>query len=202
MRPFSKNEIITTSAILLIIFLFTFLNLQVSLRRSRDVQRKADLGTIFDALDEYQKDFGFFPPSTSDGRILACKGDNFGPIPKTIPEGDRRNYFFSMLRGCDWGKDSLRDVNDDSYKPYLQVIPGDPKAGQGYAYYYLSNLNRFQLYSYLEGESSETGFRKGIVDRNLMCGVNKCNFGKAYGETPLEKSIEEYENELRGKSGQ
>lgn len=199
MRPFTRSETIGTSLILLIIVLLTLSNLRVSLRRARDSQRKADINAIVDALDKYQKDFGFFPPSTEDGKIKACKSDDFGPIPESVPEGDRKSYFLSMLRGCDWGKDGLKDINDDSYPPYLAIIPSDPKAGQGYSYLYISDMDRFQLFAYLEGRKSEVGFRQGIVDRNLNCGINICNYGKAYGDTPLEKSIQEYENELRSK---
>lgn len=200
MKPFTKNEIKLTSLILLVILVFTFLNLRVSLRRARDSQRRSDIGAIADALDKYQKEFGFFPPSTADGKILACKGSNFGPIPPGIKESEKRDYFFKLLEGCDWGKDSLTDVNDDSYEPYLKVIPGDSKQSKGYSYLYVSNTNRYQLYAYLEGGNTEIGYRIGIVERNLKCGINICNFGKAYGETPLERSIEEYENELNKKN--
>lgn len=196
MKAFTKNEIKITSLILIFICILTLLNLQVSLQRARDSQRRSDIGTIADALDKYQKEFGFFPPSTPDGKILACKGNNFEPIPAEIKESERRNYFFSLLKGCEWGKDSLEDVNDDSYEPYLKVIPGDSKQSRGYSYLYISNTNRYQLYAYLEGENAEVGYRIGIVERDLKCGNNTCNFGKAYGDTPLEKSIEEYENEI------
>ncbi len=197
MKPFSKNEILVTLFILFVIVLLTSLNLRVSIRRARDSQRRSDIGAISDALYKYQKDFGFFPPATDDGKILACKGDGFGTIPKEISEEEKKALFFRSLRGCNWGEDALADVNDELYEPYLKVIPGDPKAGAGYSYYYLSDMDRFQLYAYLEGESSEIGFRQGIVGRNLNCGVNICNFGKAYGETPLEKTLQEYENELK-----
>ena len=111
----------------------------------------------------------------------------------------KKAYFFKTLRGCDWGKDALRDVSDDSYEPYLKNIPNDPKAASGYSYLYISNTNRYQVYAYLEGQNTEVGYREGIVSRKLKCGSNVCNFGKAYGETPLEKSIEEYENEISKK---
>lgn len=199
MHLFTKNESIGIGAILLFIFLLTGFNLQISLRRSRDSQRRADISAIVNALDKYQKDFGFFPPSTDDGKIIACKGSNFGPIPADVKEQDKRSYFINMLRGCNWGEDSLRDVEDDSYPPYMKTIPVDPRAKDGYSYYYISDMNTFQLFAYLEGGKSEEGFRQGIVDRNLRCGEKICNFGKAYGETPLEITIQEYENEIRNK---
>jgi hypothetical protein len=199
MRPFTKNEMLGIGLVLSLTFFLTAVNLRISLRKSRDAQRLSDIGAISEALDKYQEDFGFYPPSTPDGKILACKGENFGNIPEGIPEGEKRVYFFKSLRGCNWGEDGLRDVNDDSFEPYLKTIPRDPKAGSGYSYLYLSDTNRFQLYAYLEGGKSEVGFRDGIIGRDLHCGVNICSFGKASGDTPLEKSIEEYENEIRQK---
>lgn len=196
MKPFTRNEVIGIGIILLTIAVLTSFNLRISLRRSRDSQRRSDIGAVTDALYKYHSDFGFFPPSTENGLILACRGENFGNIPDDIPEDQKKDYFFKMLRGCEWGKDFLRDVNDDAYTPYLSPIPADPRYGESFSYFYTSNMNRFQIYAYLEGGSAEVGFRDGIVDRNLACGINVCNFGKAYGETPLEKSIEEYEAEI------
>lgn len=198
MKPFTKNEIKITLVLLIFISVFLLINLRVSLRRSRDAQRRADINAISDALGKYQKDFGFFPLSTKDGKILGCKGDNFGPIPENIKENEKKDYFFNLLKGCDWGKDTLTDVSDSQYEAYLKTIPGDPKNGKGYSYLYISDTYLYQLYAYLEGEEVENGYRQGIVDRQLKCGVNICNFGKAYGETPLEKSLQEYENEITG----
>lgn len=196
MKFFTKNEIIGVLVILLLILVLTGFNLRISLRRSRDAQRRADVNDIVNALDKYQKDFGFFPPSSDDGKIIACKGANFGTIPSDIKDENRRGYFINMLRGCDWGDDSLRDVGDDTYQAYLNRIPRDPKADEGLAYFYISDMNTFQLYAYLEGGKTEEGFRRGIIERNLQCGNRVCNFGKAYGETPLEISLQEYENEV------
>lgn len=196
LKSFTKKEIGTTLILLIVISVFLILNLKVSLRRSRDAQRQADINAISDALGKYQKDFGFFPPSTGDGKILGCKNDNFGPIPDVIKESEKKDYFFNMLKGCEWGKDSLSDVNDSGYESYLKTIPVDPKGSQGYSYLYISDTYLFQLYAYLEGEDGENEYRRGIVDRGLKCGINECNFGKAYGETPLEISLQEYENEI------
>lgn len=196
MKPFTKNEITGICTILLVVFALTAFNLTISLRRSRDSQRRADIGAISDALNRFQKDFGFYPPSV-DGKILACKGENFGEIPNDVKDSEKMDFYFKMLRGCDWGTDSFRDVNDDSYEAYLKVIPNDPRSDQGYGYYYLSSLNHYQIYAHLEGGKEEVGFRDGIVGRNLKCGIFVCSFGKSSGDIPLEKSIEEYENEMR-----
>jgi hypothetical protein len=49
----------------------------------------------------------------------------------------------------------------------------------------------------LEGEE-EAEYRQDLVEYGLMCGERVCNFGKSSGSTPLDKSIQEYENELEG----
>ena len=200
MKPFSKNEAIGVILILLFTFSVTFYNLRISVRRSRDVQRRSDLGVISDAILRFQEGFGYFPPSR-DGKIKMCKGDNFDEVVATLRQLEEfdRNLFFEGLRGCDWGKDSFRDLTDETYEPYLKLIPKDPREAEGLEYYYISNTNRFQIYSYLEGEEAETGFNIGVVKRNLPCGQKTCNFGKSSGDTPVDMSIDEYERQLKEK---
>lgn len=201
MKPFTKQEIIGVGLIFLFLTIVTYFNLQISIRKARDAQRRADLGAISDALNDYQAQLGFYPPS-EDGKIKACKANNFEEIigklqkdPNSVKEG-----VFATMRACEWGKDSLRDIFNESYQAYLTIIPQDPKEGEGTKYLYFSNTRMFQIYAYLEGEESEVGYNKGIVSRNLNCGNKICNFGKSSGETPLDKSLEEYEIEILQKS--
>ena len=202
MKPFTKQELKVVSAILFLIFVVTGLNIRIALRRARDAQRRADLGAISNALHEFYDDYGFFPPA-ENGKIKVCKADNFEKVFTEIKEADQfdRNRFISGLRTCDWGKDSLTDLGmfEGESETYIKTIPVDPKQSEGITYYYLSNINRFQLFSTLEGEDSEEGYNEGIVKRNLLCGNKICSFGKTYGATPLDKSIEEYESELQKK---
>ncbi|MFZ5932788.1 MAG: type IV pilin protein [Patescibacteria group bacterium] len=187
MRPFSKVELFWVLTILIAISLASLANFRVSLRRSRDVERKAGLRDVYNALESYQKDFGFFPLA-SEGKIVACKGvdtkiDAKGNIVGLVP--------------CEWGKDSLVDVFDASFPSYLKTLPDDPFAAKGLTYVYFSSGTRFQIYASLEGED-EPEYDPKIVARSVSCGVRLCNFGLAYGNTPLDKSIEEYENEMYG----
>lgn len=191
MKFFSKKEASWILVILLLIFSASLYNFKLSLRRARDAQRKADLGAITNALNNYQDDFGFYPPS-SDGKIVACQR----PSVEKPAETDKIDLL-QIYRSCEWGKDSFRDVFDPGYPPYLKVLPVDPHKTQDVSYLYLSNGSHFQLYVSLEGED-ET--QAGIRARNLFCGVKICNFGKASGVMPLDKSIEEYENELLQKN--
>ena len=178
MKFFSKSE----SKALLVIFAFLVFisipNFIVSLRRARDAQRKADVGSIQDALYRYQADFGTFPFSV-DGKIAACE-----PISYKEVSGIKTSIFSP----CDWGKSSLADLSDSSYPPYLKVIPNG-------SYYYLSNGSRFQIYGSLEGRT-EDEYDESIIKRNISCGTSVCNFGKSSGNTPLNISIEEYETTI------
>lgn len=197
MKFFSKKEFLGVVCIFLVVGIVTYSNLLISERRARDSQRQSDLGAISDALYAYFSDFGFFPPA-KDGMILACKGANFADYLAKVTTKDNfdRNLFFQNLVACRWGKDSLRDVFDTSYMPYIKTLPDDPGEKNGISYYYLSDTKRFQLYSYLEGGKEEDSFSSGIAARNLACGNKICSFGKSYADTPLDRSIEEYEQEL------
>ena len=199
MKFFTKNELIGVTAILAIVVLLSLYNFRIALRRSRDAQRRSDLGQISNALEKYQTDFGFFPLNTENGEIKACRPEDFDELVKELAskrEFDTGKYL-NALAPCAWGRDPLKDLADERFSAYLETIPKDPRQDLGNAYFYLSNANRFQIYAYLEGEAAEIGYNEGIIARNLVCGENICNYGKSFGETPLDKSIEEYENELR-----
>lgn len=187
MKRFSKSEIKAVVVILLGIFVLSLFNFRVSLRRARDSQRKSDNNTIYVGLSGYFDDFGHFPFSSPDGKIIACKGPDtkLDPVTNTVIN----------LIPCEWGEDSLRDVMDLSYPEYVKTLPADVQFKKGAYYLYISNGSRFQLYAALEGKT-EAEYDPKIVARGLKCGSRICNFGKASGNTPLDKSIEEYENEL------
>ena len=198
MKSFTKNELKAVLTILLLIFVASINNFRIAERRARDNQRRGDLGNIYNALYKYQKDFGRFPYSSREGKIKACKPDNFDELVQGSYEGEKFliETYLEGLKECEWGLDSLQDVSDDHYSPYISRLPRDPRYENNLAYFYLSNGRKFQIYAYLEGGEEEIGFSSGIVNRNLSCGNKICNFGRAYGEVPLDKSIEEYENEL------
>jgi hypothetical protein len=185
MRFFKREEVKALSLILLVLVLVCIPNYWVSLRKARDAQRKADFGTLLQALERYQSDFRTFPLS-QDGKIAAC-----GPYEVKI-ENKKKIYLYSP---CRWGKDPLTDPADPTFPAYLKVLPNDPQAKKGFKYLYLSSGRTFQLYGALEG-INEPEYDVKVVARNLDCGGRICNFGRAYGETPLDKSLEEYENEI------
>ena len=197
MKAFTRSETLAVLIIILFTASITFYNLNISLRRARDAQRRSDLGAIANALNKYRDDFGFFPPS-KDGKITACKAENFEAGYEEIKKDEKfdREKFFALLIPCEWGKDPLADVTDEEYEPYLRVIPEDPKTETGMKYLYLSNSNRVQIYSYLEGEIDEIGYDEAVVKRRLECGSGFiCSFGKSHS-VPVDISIEDYEEEL------
>lgn len=185
MKFFTRKELLAVVLIFSAIILASLSNFKVSLRRARDVQRKSDIRSVSDALVKYSEDFGPFPLS-EDGKIVACRG------PET--KIDEKGRITGQV-SCEWGRDGLADISDPAYPPYQDRLPQDPLFEKGYRYLYLSNGKRFQLYASLEG-TDEPEYDQKIIARNLSCGSQICNFGLSYGPTPLDKSIEEYENEL------
>lgn len=186
MKFFSKSEFKGVLIILAGLIIISVPNFVVSLRRARDAQRKADIGSIQDALFRYQADFGTFPLAL-DGKIAAC-----GPVTFKELNGIKTPVFSA----CNFGKAALTDLSDGSYPAYMKLIPNDPQKSKGYSYYYLSNGSRFQIYGSLEGKS-EDEYDESIIKRVIACGSKICNFGKSSGKTPLNMSIEEYENSIK-----
>ncbi|MDP3994357.1 MAG: hypothetical protein Q8P91_00810 [bacterium] len=193
MNFFSKEETRAVLLILAVIIAFSYPNFIVSLRRARDAQRKADIGSIYSALNEFQSDFGSFP-LPREGKIAFCspfiKKETIVQPTKGLSISD---YDYSA---CEWGKDSISDLFDPSFPPYLKIIPQDPHRSKGRDYFYLSNGNRYQIYGSLEGKG-EDEYDEAIIKRNLPCGNKICNFGKGYSNIRLDISIEEYENIIR-----
>ncbi|MBI3396848.1 hypothetical protein HY045_00060 [Candidatus Woesebacteria bacterium] len=186
MRKLSKEEIMGLILILLIIGGFSIPGFRDSLMRARDAQRKNDIGSLATALRKYNEDFGFYPMSSPNGKILACN-----PVTKI-----NENFIFSP---CKFGSDGLRDLSDASYLPYISTIPTDPNSSNGLNYFYISDGKYFQLYAVLEDKSQDE-YNSKIILRGLKCGTKKCNFGQSDGKTPLDKSLQEYENEINAQN--
>ena len=200
MKSFTRNEIIVTTLIFLIVGAITGRGMVMSLLRARDSQRMSDLGAVSDALEKFHEEYGFFPPA-EDGKIKACKGDNFDEVLqklKVLPQFNR-DMFLSGLRGCTWGIDPFENVATDN--SYMKTLPRDPQTQKGLAYVYISNGNRFQILAHLEEESDSDIYDAKLAARAIACGSMTCNVGKAYANTPLDTSIEEYEQSLLKNTG-
>lgn len=187
MKFFTKKELKMISSILFVISVISFFNFRISIRRARDNQRKNDLGTLQIALEGYRNITGSFPLNSPDGKILACKG------PDTYFDKETESWI--NFKSCEWGEDELRVFSEFGDSTFINYLPIDPKNSDGSSFLYLSNGRRYQLLAHLEG-TDEAEYDPKIEARGLKCGNKICNYGRSFGSTPLDKSIEEYENEL------
>lgn len=176
---FERSELLGVGFILLIVVALSWQNFAIAERRGRDAQRKNDMFTIQNGLNDFIKELGFTPASSPDGKIVAC-----GEV--------------ESLRPCEWGEDALQDVSDLNYPPYVARLPIDPQSRSGVEYKYFSLGGQYQILGSLEGED-EDEYREDIRERGVECGTRVCNFGKSsHDGVPLDKSLQEYQNELKG----
>jgi type II secretory pathway pseudopilin PulG len=187
MKPFTKSETLSIIIIFLVLIGISWPNFSLSLRRARDQVRRDDIGNIQAAIDSYYSDYGIYPASTSDGKILACKGSG----PEKVGTDGRP---IVNLVPCNWGKDSWFNLTPGVNKTYLKVVPGDPNLTKGQTYVYFSDGSRYQLMGALEG-ADEPGYDQKLVARNVVCGNKICNIGRVTN-VPLYISIEEYDLQI------
>ena len=185
MHFFSRKETTFIVSVLVFIFLVSYVSYLASLRRSRDIERNYDISNLSAAVVKYEADFGFYPPSTDNGEILACyikdKNIDYGKAKRLLIKDKMAHFNFlkENSRVCDWGADSLNDLADLNYPAYITLIPKDPKHDKGRRYFYKSDGNTFELYASYEGKSVES-FNQKIVSKNIVCGSAVCNFGKVF----------------------
>lgn len=189
MKPFTKPEIIALIFIFAVLIVISVPNFTLSLRRARDQVRRDDLGALVHALDEYIADFQTLPPGSPDGKIMGCKK------PEDKVTVDKKGRLVVGLIPCNWGKDALVDLTPGSQRVFMEVIPGDPQYAKGVSYMYFSDGQRYQVLAYMEGGKDEADFDPSILARNIMCGTQVCNVGRAYN-VPINISIEEYDRQM------
>lgn len=173
MKHFKKHEIVILVLVLSVVGLLTYTNLQVSIRRARDFQRKEDLVNIANDLEHFHEAKRLYPKSSADGRVIACKSDL--ETNKTV------------YKSCSWYFDSFYDDSGDN--AYQSLLAGDPQTGLGASYLYVSSEKHFQLYAALEG-SDEPEYSPAIFALGLHCGNRICNFGRSSTDTPLDKLLQ------------
>lgn len=184
MKKFSKSETIGIAIIFVVLIVISVPNFIASLKRSRDQVRKDDMGALVPALSVYHTDNGDFPLSSPDGRIVACiKPGDVGTKDKT------GRTVFNYIP-CNWGV--------DAFGTYIPRLPRDPDFKKGAGYRYISDGSRYQIYVSLESPD-DAEYDPKIIARNLICGNLVCNAGRAYGRTPTDISIEQYELEIMKK---
>jgi len=179
MKAFSKSEIISIIIIFIILIVVSWPNFALSLRRARDQVRRDDVGNIQAAIDSYYNDYGIYPLSTSDGKIIACKNPS-GPATSMV--------------ACNWGHDPWINLTPGVNKVYMSTVPGDPNFGRGASYVYFSDGSRYQLFASFEG-TDEAGYDSKLAALGIKCGSSKCNMGRS-NNVPLYISIEAYDLQI------
>ena len=181
MKIIKKSEIIGIILILFSVVLLSYLNIQISYQKARDLQRRDDLTALSNGLEKFKNDFKNYPLSSSDGKIKACllEGKTTEDMKKFIgnlPELNRPKLL-NILGVCSWGNSELRDVSDYSITPYLTNIPKDSLQDKGYSYLYYSDGKSFTLYGSFERKDLPE-YSKDIAKLKLRCGTAICNFSK------------------------
>jgi type II secretory pathway pseudopilin PulG len=187
MKSFSKPELISLIVIFTILVVVSWPNFALSLRRARDQVRRDDIGNIQAAIDAYYDDYGVFPMSSPDGKMVVCKG----PGSQKIGSDGRIKI---DLIPCNWGHDTWINLTPGVNKVYTKVLPGDPNLNKGTSYDYFSDGSRYQLFGALEGVD-EPGYDAKLAARGVKCGNKVCNIGRA-NNVPLYITIEEYDLQI------
>ncbi len=189
MKKFSKEETTALIIIFAVLVGISAPNFIKSLMRGRDQNRKDDMAIVQTALSTYVGDFGEFPKSTADGKILACKR------PDDKVTLDKNGRLVVDLIPCEWGKDKFYDLTPGSTKVYAQILPNDPHAKDGVTYFYSSDGSRYQLFSSLESKD-DVEYDKKILSKNLNCGSKVCNLGRHYA-CVLTKTLQQCDEESK-----
>lgn len=126
---------------------------------------------------------------------------NFRIALRRQRDNERVNDLGDIAKALDQYKEkfTLYPTNLDELTAVMKVVPKDPATPKGYSYLYFTDGKFFQIYASLEGGSDESQYDPKIYARNLKCGNFVCSYGTASGAVPLDKTIQEYENELEAK---
>lgn len=149
-------ELMIAMAILAILAGVGFSSFSVSVQKSRDAQRKADLEQLQRALELYLVDFQLYPGAISD-RVAGC-GDGTGI--------------------CAWGE-SFSVTTANFAKIYMKKLPLEPVAAQTYIYVVSTNRKQYQLFARLEN-GNDPAIIAGLTE---TCGNQTCNYGVASSNT-------------------
>ncbi len=177
----------------------SLVNMKTAKERSRDNSRRDITRAIQNGINAYKEDNGFFPPSSDDGKIIACGSSELSELLTTSDSEIGQSDYVATFSECEWGQDSLVGYLSDN-AIYMELLPIDVRAGEGFSFRYISTGENFQVFTYLEGEEGAEQFQAGVFVRGLSCGDNICNFGFASKDAPLGLSLDEYEESARRES--
>ena len=141
--------VIIIMGILATIGITAFANAQ---KKGRDSKRKTDIAQIQRALEAYINDYGTYPKSDTEGRILGCG---------------------SGEEACVWGS---AFANTSNGTVYLASLPKDTKGG--YAYEFIEP-NGYRIYSRLENTNDIEVVKQADGSAGQYeetCGTTYCNY--------------------------
>ncbi len=194
-----KKEIVGLVIILIGIYFYSYWNYLVSLEKARDIQRRNDLTAVQSALEAFYNDFDRYPLASDEGEIIACLPEGWEREDmKYLLAGrplENREKMFQTFAPCIWGESVFEDFTVEGKEPYLSHVPQDMESSKGRSYRYFSTGDHYQIFGSFEGKSV-LDYSTKIEQRNISCGSDICNFGKASRGTPLDMSLKEYENKL------
>lgn len=187
----NKNSLLKVVIISLVVVSFSnAMGFRASFKRRRDIQRILDMGNIQTGLYKYKQDFGKYPVSGPNGKIVGCRGENTD-IPRdssgnAIPYTTKKPNYLNLVE-CEWGT-PLLDPGDINYPAYLEKIPVDPYSHKGINYRYISDGEKYQILGTLELKNEGQDFNKLLEGKGIKCGKKICNFGRSTG-IPLTEDI-------------
>lgn len=134
------------------------------------------------------------------GVLIFISVPNFIASFKKSRDVTRKNDLFGLSIALNEYKEEFESypASLSDLKDILQNVPQDPQVKYGLKYYYVTTGNHFQLLASLEDKTQDE-YDPTVEKRNISCGTRTCNFGRSDSRTPLDKSLEEYENELNEK---
>lgn len=183
---FTKKESFALLFIFLVLIAVAIPNFMASLRRARNQVRRDDLGALQNVLADFYTDFGKFPSSSADGKIMACLA------PGSVPTVDKEGHWTISYISCNWGIDNV--VNVTNGKKYMgTLLSRDPDWQKGASYIYMSNGDMYQIYTAMEGKD-EAEIDNKIISKKIMCGTRVCNVGRSFN-CDTSKTLEECEIE-------
>lgn len=157
---FTLIELLVVMAIIGVLVIVAAGSFQSSQTKARDAQRKSDLKQIGQSLETYYNDYGQYPLSSVDHKIIGCDS---GPA------------------SCEWGE----EWSDDNGTIYMSLLPADSRSYL--TYYYDSDGTYYQLYARLENDQDGSIPTSGGESSNygIECGSSEylCNFGVASSNT-------------------
>lgn len=169
-KGFTLIELMVVMVLLAILVVAGIGSFTSSQKKGRDTKKKNDLQQVTLALEAYYSDFGRYPASDSQGRILGC-----------VPSG---------TGACDWG-DIFQADTDGSI--YMAALPYETDVKRTYVYSADGSGTQYQLYARLEntldGDIPKNASDEARVFLDLDCGTTSplyCNYGVSSANITVE----------------